>query len=63
MTAPIQRHCRNVAEHDAHDWWIGSGFGMVDFRCPGRFTPRLRGVGITGEPQQPTDPFAGLDDD
>lgn len=66
MTRPRQEYCQNVAEHDAHDGMIichagGSRVDMIPVRCPGRFTPRLRGVGVSGDPRQPEDPFEGIE--
>lgn len=63
---PEQQYCPNIGDHPAHDGTAlrhagGSRVALVPVRCPGRFTPRLHGVGIVGEPAQPDDPFAGIE--
>lgn len=51
-----------MADHDAHTWRFAHNDPTSAYRCPGRFTPRLRGVGIVGDPAQPDDPFAGIEE-
>ena len=58
-----QKHCRLVTDHDAHGW---NGFPMNfaqpwEFRCPGRYTPSLHRAPHPS-PAQPSDPFAGIDE-